>query len=269
MPGDISEERLQKIRQLMPYLDPHLGVSDLVSAFIHPPGEVELAQPVQNRPWEWTEFLGDPPTGEGERATIRHLVRNTAALSLDLFDASGTGECIPISMDGVSTATLRTFHDNVSSESVYARSWRDNRQVGADVAYAGHPPRSAQELDLQNAPAWVTSMIAGPTFPAQTSSRPGSRGTSPASSVHSRTSFVPPSGVRASPTALRGPSAATPQTVGTATGTRRASKRKALQSFDVDDDDDIQIIDHPPAASTSQGVKPKPRPAGKGRTQFR
>jgi mediator of RNA polymerase II transcription subunit 12, fungi type len=257
---DMPGECLRKIRQLLPFPDPHPGVQDLASAVVDDSGEIMPGQPIQHRPWEWTEYLGEAAMGDNEQPSIRRLVGNTAALSLDSFDITGTGERLPISIEGVDIVTWRTFHDNASSESVFVRSWLDRRTAGNDVA--GPPPRSAQDVDMPDAPTWVT---AGHPVPA-VQSRPGSRGTSPASSVQSRGSLILPGGIRASPGATRG--GTTPQSTGTPTGARRASKRKAPQALDVDEDDEIQIIDQP-SASSSQRAKPKPRPVGKAKAQLR
>jgi mediator of RNA polymerase II transcription subunit 12 len=269
LPLLMSETNRKKMRALMPFLDAHPSVEGLVTSSKGSSKGNGMDEPVLNRPWEWTEYLGDGATPEADDESVRKLVKNTAALSLDLFDAHGTGEVLPGVVREGDSAALTTFYDSLTTESVYARSWRDARSATADSSVP--PPRSAVDVEGHEPPAWLASQYPGRTpytsQPLVGGSRPGSRGTSPASSTYSRTPFLPSGSgpVRVSP--VHGNFAGTPQGAITPGGSRRPNKRKAPQAVDLDDDDDddIIILDAPPVPSTSHNTRPQPRPVGKRR----
>jgi hypothetical protein len=257
LPADIPQDRLQKIRQLLPFPDPHPDVSNL--AFIHEQGG--SLQPLQNRPWEWTEYIGD--AGDDEPPSIRHLVKNTASLSLELFDTSGTGERLPVSRGSAEFGALQTFEDSLASMTIYEQSGFIGRMEPVNMTTLHMP--AVPSAPTHEAPAWAPSMMNLPYTPTH----PNSRGTSPASSAPGRSPYVHSAGARVSP---RAGSVGTPQ--GATTGARRGNKRKALEALEVEDDDDdeIEIVDEIPAASAttaSAQARPKPRPVGKAKSQMR
>jgi mediator of RNA polymerase II transcription subunit 12, fungi type len=98
---------------------------------------------VVNRPWEWTENLGDPSAGGPENDDgfeVRHLIKNTGSLALETFGTRMTGDVVFDLPDPEGGETdfehpqtieqiIRTFSDGSHSESVFARDYRETRVV--------------------------------------------------------------------------------------------------------------------------------------------
>ena len=143
--------------------------------------------PVQNRPWEWTEYLGEPSSPltdskagpnpassttaaaveDRSRATVGPpvVIRNTTSLPLELFAVQPTGERIlplPLSspltpttdavhggdIDPRVDATLRALQEGTLGESVFKRDWRESR-VNPQSALAGPLASRSREPDAQ------------------------------------------------------------------------------------------------------------------------
>lgn len=291
-----SEYRTQ-LRSLLPYVPPNTTISNLVTAHRDSSGHLVLGPPVLNRPWEWIENLGDYPIpdtkhdndDDGE-ARARYPIRNSASLSLDLFNARATGDGIisyPIGDNPRIEANMRSFEDGLSAESVFKRDWRETRIELDDDIIVGGSANRAEEVD---------ELGGLPSFPRPTDRRSASRSrrTSPASSVRSHKSgsaklSIAPSSGRSSPLQppplprLSNSSSSEPilfdvdvpasvahiaTTSTAASSTRRASKRKLTVS-----DDEVEIVEGPVAAAapgpSRAGKKPKGKTTAKTRAKKR
>lgn len=133
LPLDMPLEYRARIRTLLPYVSLNLAVVDLAYASRDASGSQILTQPVQNRPWEWTEYLGDVPAGEAmvkgeDRPEERGVVKNSASLALELFGARLTADrIVRAGGDPMAEGTARTLQDGLFSESVFMRDWRETR----------------------------------------------------------------------------------------------------------------------------------------------
>lgn len=121
-------------------LPSHSIVTDLVNSHRDAFGNTVFEQPVVNKPWEWIENLGEPPSSdpaeeerereERMRDRVAHLVKNTSSISLEYFAARHTGDTVKVDMESESYAKLegftRGFEDGLS-ESVFTRDWRETR----------------------------------------------------------------------------------------------------------------------------------------------
>jgi mediator of RNA polymerase II transcription subunit 12 len=76
-------ELKQQFRTLLPYVAINSAVRNLFYTSRQPDGTLIYHGPVQNRPWEWTEYLGDDNPDE---------FKNSGSLPLELFDAKLTGD---------------------------------------------------------------------------------------------------------------------------------------------------------------------------------
>jgi hypothetical protein len=271
--SNIPPEHKTKILSLLPHIERQTEVKDLVYATRDTSGAMTLLHNVQRRPWEWTEYPGEQaPSETGDSKSGCSIVRNAASLSLEQFDAHSTGESIHAASADRDVSLAWAFEDGLSSDSLFVRAFRETRLGTPEVVSDAHQLSTGED-----------ELHALPTFPristpGASTSRPGSRGTSPASSVHSRMSYpVPAPGgggslpgsatsARFSPAQLpfsRGSVAPmgntdTPGSAGgvlpTVMGTaKRAEKRKAEE----EDDDDVIIVDPPQTASRSKKEKGK------------
>ena len=63
LPADMPVEYRSRVRALMPYVEPNLAVADLAYVSKDSSGTILTSEgsviPVQNKPWEWSEYLGD------------------------------------------------------------------------------------------------------------------------------------------------------------------------------------------------------------------
>jgi mediator of RNA polymerase II transcription subunit 12, fungi type len=287
LPTDMPSECRTGLRSLLPYTPCPATTSNLVMAHRDSSGHLILGPPVQNRPWEWIENLGDHPLPDAKhnnddegQARVRYPIRNSASISLDLFNARASGDGVIPSVIGDDDprieANIRSFEDGLSAESVFKRDWRETRiELDDDIVVGGSANR-AEEVD---------ELGGLPSFPrkADRQSAPRSRKPSPASSVHSHKSkstgpSMAPSSARSSPlqppplprlsnssssepTAVidvDAPSSIAPAATSAGTNTaslnHRASKRKLTMS-----DDEVEIIEAPIAAAAALG----PSRAGK------
>ena len=198
LPTDIPSEYHRQLRTLLSHLPPNEVVTNLVHAHRDASGQLVYGAPVQNRPWEWVENVGEPAMEEDTRRWQEGPFKNASSLSLELFAAHRTGEHTPrpnlirntikredqennnMRLEG----DVRSFEDGLSAESVYRRDWRETRleacQDGqVDGALSTGKAEGLDEVGLL------------PVFPAQnrpgsTGAGSGSRRASPASSIRSR-----------------------------------------------------------------------------------
>ncbi|KAH9940479.1 uncharacterized protein BXZ73DRAFT_88710 [Epithele typhae] len=276
LPSDMPPEYRARLRTLLPYVALNPAVENLVyitSDTAHPTAP-PTSVPVQHRPWEWTEYLGDPPAGEpadrGRAAREAHddlssrpAVRNTAALPLELFDARVTGDrvlsllpahVLPASADAdadadaadadtraLTAATLHTFQDDVHAEGPFARDWRETRVEALDdpdpTADGGGGDAHAPLPALPGAGAGAYGDY------------PASRRPSPASSVRSAASAG--GGGRAHSRLSSSTGAAEVIDVdaldtasGSGSGGRQGVKRKAMSTI-AEEDNEIEFVEGP------------------------
>ncbi|KAG9310729.1 hypothetical protein JVU11DRAFT_9332 [Chiua virens] len=92
---DIPTGYYRQLFTFLPQLPPNKIVTDLVHAHRDISGRIVFGAPVQNRPWEWIENLGEPAVEEDAHRWQEGPFKNTPSLSLELFAARRTGEHIP------------------------------------------------------------------------------------------------------------------------------------------------------------------------------
>ena len=228
-------ELKHQFRTLLPYVEINLAVRNLFYTSRQPDETLIYHGPVQNRPWEWTEYLGDDNTDE---------FRNSGSISLELFDAKLTGDHlfgskIPSERDESSLLSLR---NDVVYGNIFERDWRE----GHVPLQAGTPPEYGSRLGgIDEEGEDASSKGRGGQL--------GSRGASPTSSVRSRISAA----------SFRSPSVSSQlsRRAGSidfieadslpSTGSTRTQKRKASDETGEDDDEDededkgVQAINKP------------------------
>ncbi|KZT24227.1 hypothetical protein NEOLEDRAFT_1067868 [Neolentinus lepideus HHB14362 ss-1] len=266
LPPDMPPSFRARIRTLLPFTNLVPAVENLAYAPADASGSDSAhLVPVQNRPWEWVEYLGDPISldpkeeekekQEKEKLRTKHLIKNSTSLSLELFGTKMTTDGVIHVDDGDSRleGDLRSFEDGLWGESIFKRDWREGRVQLVNYSFG----RSKSEDDEDGAVAGMSGL--------HVEKRPSSsRKPSPASSVVSRSSMVSRS------------SAHTKHTSGSGSGTPRRSGAGSTVSevIDVDNlvmgghagskrgrdqvgEDEIEILDAPPDASTSRAKRVK------------
>ncbi|KAI0356240.1 hypothetical protein OH77DRAFT_1401364 [Trametes cingulata] len=271
LPSDMPPEYKARLRTMLPYVSLNPTVQDLVYVTRDASGALISTGPVQNRPWEWTEYLGDVPGaetrgggGEGHEEDGRPTVKNSASLSLDLFEARLTGDrIIPAQApkeDMMAEENLRSLQDDLYAEGAFRRDWRETRISLNDAPSSGTRARSEQDDALP--PLNTSSGTPG----AAAEGRASSRRPSPASSVRSATSL------RQSPAhPLSRLSVSTAGEVidvdafdaGTS-ASGSTNKRKAMSSI-AEEDDEIEFVEGPVAggAAARGSKRTKAKTAGK------
>lgn len=87
--------------------------------------------PVVNRPWEWTENLGEPPPTIAlrDRPTAKLVLPNTSSISLQTFDAHPTGEFLleEPGIGNIYPGPVSSFFDGVSSNDLFKQDWQESR----------------------------------------------------------------------------------------------------------------------------------------------
>ena len=221
-------ELKHQFRTLLPYVAINPAVRNLVYASRQPDGTLVYHGPVQNRPWEWTEYLGDDNPDE---------FKNSGSLPLELFDVKLTGDHMLDTSDLSERAesSLRSLRNDVVSENVFERDWREGR-----VPFqAGTPPEFGSRLggNEEEDEEGSSKVQRG---------QQNSRGASPASSVRSRISAASFRSPSVSSQLSRGGGSTDVIEVDSlpSTSSTRTQKRKATKDID-EDDDEIQIIDNP------------------------
>ncbi|KAI0769653.1 hypothetical protein BD413DRAFT_627402 [Trametes elegans] len=269
LPSEMPPEYKARLRTMLPYVALNPAVQDLVYTTRDASGSVVSTVPVQNRPWEWTEYLGDVPgtdprgsDGHGHESSNsgRPSVRNTASLSLDLFETRLTGDRIVRAADAdaddlMAEENLRALQDDLYAEGAFRRDWRETR-LPLDDGRASSGARSHEGHDdgPPPLPAFGGSLGGGGTGDA----RANSRRTSPASSARSGGSghFGSVSSRRQSPAHPHSRlSVSTTSDVidvdaleGATSGSGSTNKRKTMNSI-AEEEDEIQIVDGPGPAS--------------------
>lgn len=258
LPTDLPSEYYRQLCTLLPHLPPNDVVTNLIHAHRDTSGQLVYGAPVQNRPWEWIENLGEPAVEEDAHRWRQGPFKNASSLSLELFAARRTGEHIPhpnITRDTTKhdahekknlrlEGDVRSFEDGLSAESIYRRDWRETRlEVYRDGQVEGGASSTGKADGLDE-----VGLL--PVFPAQNRSGSagagsGSRRASPASSVKSRGSAQGTvSSARQSPSSTNKMSTTTAISDAMEEGstTMRSGgghKRKS------DSDDEVEIVEGP------------------------
>ncbi|KAJ7251846.1 hypothetical protein B0H12DRAFT_1202710 [Mycena haematopus] len=203
-----------------------------------PPTAVLLYDaPVVNRPWEWIENLGEPTVldaKEEDKERLNHVVKNSGSLSLEAFGARMTGDGILQGQadDDRVQANIRTFQDGLSADAMFKRDWRETRME----------PEVAALVDSS------LGRVRGET------SVLGGAGTSPASSVLSRSSAHGSAGSRRpSPGQSSLNRFLTSTETADAEGSTGSSSRKAGSKRKAPSDEETAL------EGSSRGKKPKPK----------
>lgn len=271
VPNDMPREYCKQLRILLPYVLPNVAVQDLAFASRDSSGTLVNITPVQNRPWEWTEYLGDQPTAETKGN--ESPVKNSTSISLDLFDMQIiTDHIVQPSvkpLDPLTEANRRAFQDDFS-QSVFQRDWRETRIVPDDMI--NDLTRKEGDEDI----AALTSTTGQIRTHLQPDRHSSSRRGSPASS--SRGGSVYHSGGSATSSLRHSPAQHLPSRLSASTtsevidvdmldmlqSTSQGTKRKAAEG--VDDDDEIEIVEGPVPNSRSS-KKPKNKTVAKVKTK--
>ncbi|KAI0248197.1 hypothetical protein BJV78DRAFT_1334324 [Lactifluus subvellereus] len=230
LPADMPAEYRQQLRCLLPYPPSHDGVADLVHASLDSLGQILPGPPVMNRPWDWVESLGDNAPGD---SPAEGGIRNNASLSLELFAARATGDCVR------SERNPRGFHDALGGESMFSRDWAETRIPLADES-------SARREDDDTVAA----------LPAFAAARRGMTPASPAWSRQSATSSRLQSPTQQSFTRASASRSDEPLDMErSSAGSRQLGKRKAST---ISVDSDIEIVESPPAQKKTKAKKATP-----------
>lgn len=190
------------LRTLLPFVSLNASVADL--AYVSKESD-SIPVPVQNRPWEWMEHLGERSVHETKDESISDTtLKNSTSLSLELFDTRAIGKrLVTDTTDDVNnlnydyqkvTSALSMLQETSSVESIFKRDWRESR-LSASLPFH---ESSHSELDDE--------VGALPNFTVPDRRSASSRMASPASSVRSRGSVQPmgSSMLHQSPTQIQG-----------------------------------------------------------------
>ena len=71
------------LKTVLRYIPQDHLVSGLVYASLDGSGEVRLGQQVQNRPWEWIEYIGDPLVDAKDQSTTLNLTNSPASANME------------------------------------------------------------------------------------------------------------------------------------------------------------------------------------------
>ncbi|KAF9070892.1 hypothetical protein BDP27DRAFT_1419656 [Rhodocollybia butyracea] len=133
LPLDLAPEFRKKLLSLLPKFTGAASVQNLSHAHRDAHGSLVIDTAVMNRPWEWTENIGEPAVDPGQiKGSFqgREVVKNTGSLNLLAFGARMTGEGIlpeTYQEDARMQENFRTFEDGFSAESIFQRDWRETR----------------------------------------------------------------------------------------------------------------------------------------------
>lgn len=199
LPIDLPPEHYRQLCTLLPHFPPNKIVKGLVHAHRDTSGHLVYGPPVQNRPWEWVENLGEPALEDDANRWEEKPFKNASSLSLELFAARQTGDHItrPSSIcdatkhddnegnDMRLEGDMRSFEDGLSAESIYRRDWRETRLEAYREGHMGGGALSAGKGDGLDG---VNSLSVFPTQhrAGSAGAGSGSRRASPASSVKSK-----------------------------------------------------------------------------------
>jgi mediator of RNA polymerase II transcription subunit 12 len=249
-------ELKHQFRTLLPYVAVNPAVKNLFYPSRQADGTLTYHGPVQNRPWEWTEYLGDDNPDE---------FRNSGSLNLELFDTKLTGDHL-LDVKGLSErakSSLQSLRNDVVYENIFERDWREGRVP----TQAGTPPECGSRLGVNDEDEDGSSKMQRGQL--------NSRGTSPASSVRSRisaASFRSPS-VSSQPSRRAGSTDVIEVDSIPSTSSTRTQKRKASGEVGEDENGDkgeVQVVDNPDPGAFKKKSGTKGRSAGsKSRTKKR
>ncbi|KAI0068850.1 hypothetical protein BV25DRAFT_1904185 [Artomyces pyxidatus] len=274
LPSDMPAEYRQQLRGFLPHPPSSEAVADLAYASRDASGQLVVGAAVVNRPWEWVENLGDPipDAKDDKQVEDQHgrknaaIVKNTSAMSLELFSARATGDAIAKRTgDAQADSSAFLFQDNLSGESVFARDWMETRVDLVGEATNGPSRVRGEEED---------EVGALPSFAQNMGGTEQRRKPSPASSVRSRGSAR----MSASSSRLQSPAghfSHVPSTrsedpievdkAGTSstTSSNRQPKRKAsilsISSDGIEIVEDVDKSSQPPAKKAKGKAPAKPR----------
>lgn len=246
LPPDMPAEYRQQLRALLPFLPPNEVVADMAFATRDASGNIITSSAVQNRPWEWTEYLGVQPADENEEHHRSDAIRNSASLSLDLFNARPTGEPIvpyvPATGDPKVEASIRSFQDDMYSDSLFARDWRETRMSNLHDSTGSGGNRSGREGDDELGPLPTFHGSSRRGSPSASSGRSRSARPSGTSSRLQSPSFQTLAALNRGSTSTAASDteshAQSSATIGSGKG-KRAGKRKAEAAVDSD----IEFVD--------------------------
>lgn len=265
--ADMPPEYKTRLRSLLPYVELNPAVDGLVYITRDASGAIVSSVPVQNRPWEWTEYIGENPAGELSRGADdralddRPHVKNSAALSLDLFEARVTGDRVILPPkqvhqgflagveDMMAEENLRSFQDDVFSEGSFRRDWRETR-ISFDDAIGSNPTgrrTSPQDDDNINTMTPLPALTGHVVAPGTSEHRPSSRRPSPASSVRSvgsARSVVSHHAFSRLSVSTTGEVIDVDALEAGGSGTVSSNKRKAMSTI-AEEDSDIEIVEGP------------------------
>ncbi|KAF8876501.1 hypothetical protein BD779DRAFT_1560397 [Infundibulicybe gibba] len=254
IPSELPLEYRKQFMLLLPHLLSITVVTNLVTSHRDAAGNVVYGPPVINRPWEWTEYIGessDPneeskDQEEKEHARMKYPIRNSGSLSLETFGARLTGDGIihnlSPSHDPRVEGNLLTFEDGLSADCLFKRDWRETRLNFESESTFGNSTRAA---DSEAGESYYPGLLRGDkrTTPK----------VSPASSVVSRSSARgSANSMRTSPnqSALNRLTASTVseilevESIATASSSKQGSGSKR-KSAPTASDDEIEIIEGP------------------------
>lgn len=277
LPPDLPTEYRTQLISLLPHLPAAASVLNLVTTHRDSNGNLIYGSPVINRPWEWIENLGEPSNPESkegrerdekERLKTKHLVKNSASLSLELFGARMTGDGILPTTPELSPRTegnIRAFEDGLSAENIFKRDWRETRVELEPELLSGNPmTRLRGETDHEGSGSTVLS------GGARSERRLTPRG-SPASSIVSRSSARgSTASMRQSPGQLSGHKQSNSSigepidvdSIPTGSSSKRAPPKRKATAISVSDDE-VEIVDGPHPMRPTAAKKPKVKTAAK------
>jgi mediator of RNA polymerase II transcription subunit 12, fungi type len=270
MPADMPLELRRRFRILLPYTSINSSVKDLAHATKDPSGNMIYHAPVQNRPWEWTEFLGENASElKDDDDELKIDIKNSASLSLELFGARVTGDHIVESNVGSGREgnDMRSLRDDLKTESVFQRDWRESR-LHFDVTGQGNTTSLSDERNEGD--ETITVYPSAPLrLQTRTDGLQGSLDVSPSSSVQSRlssSSFRSPTRSQSATRHTGSGDIIDTDTLSIPSNTSRASKRKATEQGQ--DYGDVQVIDNVDTSSSSRAQK-KPRAKAAAKTRLK
>lgn len=266
LPPDAPPEFHALLCSLLPYIPPNNVVKDLVHAHRDSSGQLIYSSPVQNRPWEWIENLGEAVLDDNLPKLPDSTIKNAGSLSLELFAARPTGDHIlrstvlsPNKDNSDYTnmrleGDLRSFEDGITAESAYKRDWREARLEAHRDVHTGTDGTIGEGIDDIGA---FTAPIG--------QARSVSRRPSPASSVRSKGSAPGSIGsVRQSPGIGTRISLSTVDETTEEAGAVTAEVEVLGHKRKAESDDDVEMVHVVVASGKSRKVKgAKPRPKRK------
>ncbi|KAJ3761793.1 hypothetical protein EV360DRAFT_37070 [Lentinula raphanica] len=169
LPSDMPPEYRKQILSVLHTFPDVASVKKLSNAHRDTNGSIHIDAPVVNRPWEWTENLGDLAGGSRE-------VKNSSSLNLLNFGAQLTGETmIPEAYrhDARVQQNLRMFEDGFSAESIFQRDWRETRIIQSvdDDDGSGSPDGSKTRMDWEEVRARSVKRKSSPAVSLSGASR--------------------------------------------------------------------------------------------------